>query len=410
MTKKRKDTKGRILHKGEDYKKDKKIYRYSYVDPLGIRRCIYSRDLIELRKKEEQIQRNQLDGIGVYVQGNADVNFAFDRYLATKNDLRSTTKTNYDYTYDRYVRNGFGKKKLTDVKYSDVVLFYNALIDRGLSANTVDSVHTLLRPAFQLAVRDNVIRNNPADGAMAEVRKRWDVSSGIRHALTVDEEQAFLKSLDDPKNIRWKPLFTVMFGTGCRIGEIIGLRWADIDFDEGIITVENNVTYYPKSDNDYRCEYELHLPKTEAGIRTIPMLTKVREALELEKKNQEEFGYGCYAELGGKSGFVFCNRYGGLLKPSSVNKIIKRIISDYNAEEVVKAAREKRKSVIIPHFSNHIARHTFCTRLCENETNAKVIQEVMGHRDIRTTMDIYAEATERKKKEVFDQLNDHNVI
>ncbi|MBQ7724189.1 MAG: site-specific integrase [Lachnospiraceae bacterium] len=410
MTKQRKDTKGRVLHKGEDYKKDKKLYRYSYVDPMGIRRCVYSRNLTELRKKEEQLRRDQMDGIGIYVWGKADLNFAFDRYLATKNDLRSTTKANYEYTYNRYVRGGFGKRKLTEIKFSDVVLFYNALIDKGLSANTVDSVHTLLHPAFQLAVRDNVIRNNPSDRAMAEVRKRWDGSSGIRHALSFEEEQAFLNSLEAPRNTRWKPLFTVMFGTGCRIGEIIGLRWEDIDFDEGFITVENNVTYYPKPDNDFRCEYELHSPKTEAGIRIIPMLAKVREALELEKQNQEEFGYSCKAELDGKSGFVFCNRFGGLLKPSTVNKTIKRIISDYNSEEVVKAAREKRKPVIIPHFSNHITRHTFCTRLCENETNAKVIQEVMGHHDIRTTMDIYAEVTKKKKKEIFDQLNDQDVI
>jgi hypothetical protein len=75
------------------------------------------------------------------------------------------------YTYDRYVRDGFGKKKLSDVRYSDVVLFYNALLGKGLSVSTVDSVHTVLRPTFQLAVRDNVIRNNPADGAMVEVKK-----------------------------------------------------------------------------------------------------------------------------------------------------------------------------------------------------------------------------------------------
>ena len=165
MAKIRKDTKGKVLHKGEDYKKEKKLYRYSYTDPLGKRRCIYSKDLGELREKEKQLQRDQLDGLDMYVQGKADVNFAFDRYIATKTELRSSTRTNYLYTYDRYVRNGFGKKKLSSVRYSDVVLFYNALLGKGLSVSTVDSVHTVLRPTFQLAVRDNVIRNNPADGA-----------------------------------------------------------------------------------------------------------------------------------------------------------------------------------------------------------------------------------------------------
>ena len=287
MAKIRKDTKGKVLHKGEDYKKEKKLYRYSYTDPLGKRRCIYSKDLGELREKEKQLQRDQLDGLDMYVQGKADVNFAFDRYIATKTELRSSTRTNYLYTYDRYVRNGFGKKKLSSVRYSDVVLFYNALLGKGLSVSTVDSVHTVLRPTFQLAVRDNVIRNNPADGAMAEVNKKWDGETGVRHALTIEEERAFLDCLNLQKNLKWKPLFTVMFGTGCRIGEVIGLRWDDADMDNGIITIDHDITYYPRSDKNYKCEYELALPKTEAGIRTIPMLKKVKEALEIEKENQE---------------------------------------------------------------------------------------------------------------------------
>lgn len=410
MAKIRKDTKGKVLHKGEDYKKEKKLYRYSYTDPLGKRRCIYSKDLGELREKEKQLQRDQLDGLDMYVQGKADVNFAFDRYIATKTELRSSTRTNYLYTYDRYVRNGFGKKKLSSVRYSDVVLFYNALLGKGLSVSTVDSVHTVLRPTFQLAVRDNVIRNNPADGAMAEVNKKWDGETGVRHALTIEEERAFLDCLNLQKNLKWKPLFTVMFGTGCRIGEVIGLRWDDADMDNGIITIDHDITYYPRSDKNYKCEYELALPKTEADIRTIPMLKKVKEALELEKENQEKYGYHCVVELGGMKNFIFCNRFGGLLNPAGVNKVIKRIVSDHNAKEVVDAKKEGREPVIIPDFSCHITRHTFCTRLCENETNVKVIQSVMGHKDIQTTLDIYAEVSESKKKDIFDQLNDHDVI
>ena len=410
MAKIRKDTKGKVLHKGEDYKKEKKLYRYSYTDPLGKRRCIYSKDLGELREKEKQLQRDQLDGLDMYVQGKADVNFAFDRYIATKTELRSSTRTNYLYTYGRYVRNGFGKKKLSSVRYSDVVLFYNALLGKGLSVSTVDSVHTVLRPTFQLAVRDNVIRNNPADGAMAEVNKKWDGETGVRHALTIEEERAFLDCLNLQKNLKWKPLFTVMFGTGCRIGEVIGLRWDDADMDNGIITIDHDVTYYPRSDKNYKCEYELALPKTEAGIITIPMLKKVKEALELEKENQEKYGYHCVVELGGMKNFIFCNRFGGLLNPAGVNKVIKRIVSDHNAKEIVDAKKEGREPVIIPDFSCHITRHTFCTRLCENETNVKVIQSVMGHKDIQTTLDIYAEVSEKKKKDIFDQLNDHDVI
>ena len=170
------------------------------------------------------------------------------------------------------------------------------------------------------------------------------------------------------------------------------------------------MTYYPRSDKNYKCEYELSLPKTEAGIRTIPMLKKVREALELERHNQNEYGYHCVVELGGMRNFIFCNRFGKLQNPAGVNKVIKRIVSDHNSQEIVDAKREGREPLIIPDFSCHITRHTFCSRLCENETNVKVIQSVMGHKDIQTTLDIYAEVSEKKKKDVFDQLNDQDII
>ena len=88
---------------------------------------------------------------------------------------------------------------------------------------------------------------------------------------------------------------------------------------------------------------------------------------------------------------------GNLHNPQAVNRTIKRIRENYNAEEILKAKKEKREPIIIPHFSCHHLRHTFCTRFCENETNIKVIQAVMGHANIETTMDIYAEVTDMKK-------------
>ena len=79
-------------------------------------------------------------------------------------------------------------------------------------------------------------------------------------------------------------------------------------------------------------------------------------------------------------------------------------MADYNDSEEVNARKERREPVLLPDFSAHHLRHTFCTRLCENETNLKVIQSVMGHKDIKTTMDVYAEATEEKKQESFERL------
>ena len=117
-----------------------------------------------------------------------------------------------------------------------------------------------------------------------------------------------------------------------------------------------------------------------------------------------EYGL-CTCEIDGYSGFIFSNRCGYVHNPQTLNRAIKRIVKEYNARETQQAKEEKREPILLPDFSMHVLRHTFCTRFCENETNVKVIQEIMGHADISTTMDIYAEATEEKKKEVFANLD-----
>ena len=410
MTKVRKDGKGRRLYKGECYIKSRGHYRYSYTDVFGNRKYIYSRDLMELREAEKKLQIDKFDKLDVYLLEKSDINYVFDRFIATRTDLKGTTKSGYLYTYDHYVRKGFGKKKIADVHYTDILVFYKGLLETGLSIATVENVNGVIFPTFQLALRDNVIRSNPAQGVLAELKRTTKAASGIRHALTLEQEREFLKYVDRPEYLRWKPLFTVMFGTGCRIGEIIGLRWVDVDFKENLISINHNVSYYPMSDKDFHCGYEVTTPKTEAGIRYIPMLDKVREAFLLEKKNQEEFGYHPVMEIDGMSGFIFCNKVGNLHKISGINKQIKRIVDKHNHFEVIKARREGRDPLLIPRFSCHITRHSFCSRLCENETNIKVIQSVMGHRDIQTTMDIYAEVSEQKKKDVFKELNEDDVI
>ena len=133
------------------------------------------------------------------------------------------------------------------------------------------------------------------------------------------------------------------------------------------------------------------------------MLDTVKDAFEMMQEEQVESGLDD-TEIDGMTGFIFCNRYGNVPNPQCVNRAIKRIIADYNAGEEVAAKKQRWEAVLLPDFSAHHLRHTFCTRLCEKETNLKVIQSVMGHKDIQTTMDIYAEATEEKKQESFERL------
>ena len=119
---------------------------------------------------------------------------------------------------------------------------------------------------------------------------------------------------------------------------------------------------------------------------------------------QQVLGFGTN-EIDGYTNFVFSTSEGNVYTPESVNRVIKRIYEDYNKVETERAKKEGREPLLLPHFSAHHLRHTFCTRLCENESNLKVIHSVMGHSDIQTTMDIYAECTQEKKDEVFANLN-----
>ena len=404
MAKTRKDLRGRSLRKGEVQRTSDKRYMYTYTDPLGRRKFIYANDLTQLREKEEKLLKDQLDGLDIYVAGKATLNETFDRYISTKYNLRESTRSSYLYTYDHYVRDTFGLKRIAEIKYSDVLQFYYHLLNQqGISLGTLDSVHCLLHPTFQLAVRDEIIRKNPTDGVMKEISRESGKNRGVRHTLTIEQQRCFMEYIaNHPIYYHWWPMFTILLGTGCRIGEALGLRWQDLDFEKRVISVNHSLVYYPANGSN-KCVLRVSLPKTEAGIRTIPMLDIVKDAFEMLYEEQKENGFN-ETEIDGMTGFIFCNRFGSVPNPQTVNHTIKRIANNYNADEVVRAKKEHRDPIILPNFSCHHLRHTFCTRLCENETNLKVIQSIMGHKNIETTLDIYAEATEKKKQESFENL------
>ena len=404
MAKTRKDLRGRSLRKGEVQRASDKRYMYTYTDPLGRRKFIYANDLTQLREKEEKLLKDQLDGLDIYVAGKATLNETFDRYISTKYNLRESTRSSYLYTYDHYVRDTFGLKRIAEIKYSDVLQFYYHLLNQqGISLGTLDSVHCLLHPTFQLAVRDEIIRKNPTDGVMKEISRESGKNRGVRHALTIEQQRCFMEYIvNHPIYYHWWPMFTILLGTGCRIGEALGLRWQDLDFENRVININHSLVYYPVNGSN-KCVLRVSLPKTDAGIRTIPMLDIVKDAFEMLYEEQKENGFN-ETEIDGMTGFIFCNRFGSVPNPQTVNHTIKRIANNYNADEVVRAKKEHRDPIILPNFSCHHLRHTFCTRLCENETNLKVIQSIMGHKNIETTLDIYAEATEKKKQESFENL------
>lgn len=399
---KRRDNKGRVLRTGETQRKDGRyMFRWT-ID--GKEKSVYALNLTELREKELQIQNDIRDGIDGQKANQITLNDMFEKYMQGKTELKESTKTNYMYMYKNYIYNTLGKQKIGKIKYSDIKTFYNSFIkEKHFKPNSMEIINTILHPVFTLAVRDGYIRSNPTDGCMQEIKKSLNWEKPKRHALTIEEQTAFINYLANSKIYnRWLSIFTVFLGTGCRVGELIGLTWDDCDFKNNTISINHNLTYRQQING--KCELHITTPKTSAGVRTIPMLSEVKKTLLQERKRQLKEGFST-SEIDGYKNFVFTNRCDHVHNPQTLNRAIVRIYTAYNKEELERAKLEDREPILIRHFSVHNLRHTFCTRFCENETNIKVIQEIMGHSDISTTMNIYAEVTESKKQETFKNLD-----
>jgi integrase len=386
------------LRKGELQRKNG-TYEYRWTTSEGERRSSYAKTLDILRKKEEQIIIDKHDGIRTNVQ-SVTVNDIYELWKSLKRGIKDNTFQNYIYMYEKFVMNTFGKNRLVNVKRTDVKRFYNRLSDRGLKITTIDIIHNVLHQVFQVAVDDDYIRKNTTDSTLKELKVSHRNESKKRKALTVDQEKLFFDYLrTSPKYLHWYPVFYIMANTGMRVGEITGLRWRDIDLDKKMISVNHTLVYYNHKDIRCCC-FSINTTKTEAGNRTIPMTEEVKQAFIMERNYQNEAGIKSISRIDGYDDFIFVSRWGSVQHQDNLNEAIRRIIRDCNFKVLEKCCIDK-EPVLVPYFTCHILRHTFATRLCESGANIKFIQDILGHSDIETTMDIYVDATkDLKEKEI----------
>ena len=403
MAERRKDNKKRVLKEGE-YQRPNGSFEFKWRDKRGKRHSVYAKTLEDLRTKELDVLRDVLDGIRTDKK-DLTINDLYYRWLQLKKGLKANTRQGYIYSYTQYVESDFGETHIVDLKRSDVRAFYNHLADAlHLKVATVDSVHTVLHQVLALAVEDDYLRYNPADEALKELRKAHNADTKKKRALTIQEQNLFEEFLSkEGRYHRWYPIFIVMLYTGMRVGEVTGLRWSDIDLDEGMIRVNHTLVYFDRGGVE-RCGFAINMPKTEAGHRLIPMLPKVRDAFIKEREYQREIGLSCDAVVDGYTDFIFINRFGRTQNQSTLNKALRRIIRDCNYEVLDKGEKD---AVILPRFSNHSLRHTFTTRMCEAGVNIKAMQDILGHADAETTLQIYAEATKEMKRAELINFEDY---
>lgn len=398
--------KNRVRLKTGETQRPNGTYAYRWTTPDGKRHSVYAPTLDKLREQEEQIIVDKHDGIRSDIK-SLTVNEMFDLWCQLKRGIKDSTFKNYIYMYELFVKPSFGKNRLVLVKKSDVRRFYNSLADgKILKIATIDNVHNVLHQVFQVAVDDGMIRINPTDNMLKELKMSHGFEREKRSALTIEQQNLFFDFLrTHPKYLHWYPVFYVMANTGMRVGEITGLRWQDIDLNEGVININHTLVYYNHRD-EKGCYFSINTPKTKAGVREIPMTESVKQAFIQEREYQREVGIESNMRVDGYDDFVFVTQNGRVQHQGNLNKAILRIMRDCN-DGVLEKCGVDSNPVLLPRFSCHILRHTFATRLCESGINLKVIQSVLGHADVSTTMNIYVDVTNSLKKKEIAAFDDY---
>ena len=388
----RRDNKNRKLWTGESQDKDGR-YVYKYTDAFGKRKALYSWRLTEadaapkgkrkdlsLREKEKVLQKEVSDGI-VPDGGNMTVLELVKRYVSQKRGVRHNTEANYKFVINIIAKEPFGQKRIDKVKLSDAKAWLIKLQDDGRGYSTIHTVRGVIRPAFQMAMDDDLIRRNPFEFQLCTVVVNDSVT---REAITRKQERQFLDFIKNDKHFcRYYDGIYILFHTGLRISEFVGLTIADIDFKNRKINVDHQLQ------RKRNMEYIIEETKTEAGVRQIPMTDDVYECFQRIVANRKK------PLIGGRTGFLYLDKNEMPMVALHWEKYFQHIREKYNSIYRVQ----------MPTITPHVCRHTFCSNMAKSGMNPKTLQYIMGHSDISVTLNTYThvkfeDAEEEMKKVV----------
>lgn len=382
MNKKRRDSKNRILRQGESQRKDGR-YVYKYIDLDGKTCFVYSWKLekhdvvpngkkndLSLREKEKEILKSINDNIS-FRKGNETILHLVERYLNQKENIKQNSKKAYNTVVNILNRNSFGKKTICDVRISDAKNWLlNLQRKEHKNFGTIQLIKSLLQQAFQTAYEDDCIRKNPFNFKLSSVifndRK-------TRDAITKSQKESFLKFIQEDKHFcKYYDGICILFETGIRISEFVGLTINDIDLENKKIRINHQLL---KNTN---MEYYIETEKTKTGNREIPMTEKAYECFLRILKNRKTPKIEPVVD--GVSGFLFLDR--------NENPTIARHWENYFAH-ICKKYNEVHTNDPIK-ITPHICRHTFCSEMANLGINPKALSYLMGHSNINVTFKVYA--------------------
>lgn len=378
MAEKRKDRNGRVLKTGENQRKNS-TYDYRYTDSHGKVRCIYAKTLEELRKKEAAIQWDLADGID-YAAGEISVADLVDRYMSLKRDIGYNTKRAYGTVINRIKESDFGQMKVRAVKLSHAKHFYIELHDAGNKRNTISIYHSVLRPAFEMALDDDMIRKNPFKFKVADIVQE---DAAKRTALTKQQQEDYLRFIQENGQDNYYDDIVILMGTGLRVSELYGLTKKDVDFKKKLIFIDHQLCRTAEK------PYFVKSPKTSSGVRCIPMSDVVYMALNHVVTNRQSPTVELLVD--GYSGFLFLDKFG----------LPKVAIHLENYMRGMQKKMERIYGESFPHVTPHVLRHTFCTNMQRAGIDVKSLQYLMGHSNVSVTLDVYTHIDFHSVQEAF---------
>lgn len=381
MSEKRRDNRNRILREGE-YQRTDGRYRYRYIDEDGKEKNVYSWRLdkndptpkgkkreLSLREKEKQIQADLFDHI-VTNGGNYTVVELVEKYVSLQTGVSHNTRSGYKTVINILNKEAFGKLRIDKVRLSDAKAWLIKLqqVD-GRGYSSIHSIRGVLRPAFQLAVDDDLIRKNPFGFELASVIVNDSVT---REAITRKQERELLKFIKEDKHFcRYYDAIFILFNTGLRISEFCGLTFSDVEFDQKRIKVDHQLQ------RTSQMQYVIQDPKTESGIRYVPMSEEVVACFRRILANR--VAPKVEPMVDGYAGFLFLDKNDRPMVALHWEKYLQHIVEKYN----------KIYRIQMPKVTPHVCRHTFCSNMAKSGMNPKTLQYIMGHSDISVTLNVY---------------------
>lgn len=393
--KKRTDHRGRKLPEGFSQRKDGRYQaRWTF---LGKRYCLYSWDLKQLKDDVLRRKAQQKNTMNIMEPSKITLNQWFLKWLEVyKNGKVKPSSLNHIHKmYDGYVKDKIGNLPIQQLRQIQIINLNNSYADQGYSLSTIVNIHSVIHSSLQAAVDNDLLIKNPAENATRTVKARI---AEKREALTVEEEKRFFDFIKNNYTFRvYLPVMTILFGTGLRIGELCGLTWPDIDFENNVIHVRRTLSYgYDYTEE--KAVYRLQDPKTPNSVRDIPMTKKVRDAFQNHQAYTNLLGRLTTIPVDGVTDFVFINRNRMPYTPPGFYDIMQNIVKAINRAEVNMAESEGREPNLLRKITPHIARHTFTTRCFEAGMEMKTISDILGHGSIQVTMDVYTHVMETKKQ------------